>query len=81
MDALTWECEPFYRSTCWSPLAKGYREPLAQNPESGGICGFWSSEGMVIEKAEVGLWCVIKRTLLRTVTAIYSSFGGSEFQV
>ena len=35
----------------------------------------------MIKEAEVGLWYVIQRALLRTVTASYSSFGGREFQV
>ena len=50
--ASTRELRPFSRSTHWFPLTKGYREPLAKNPESGGTCGFCSSTGMVFKKAE-----------------------------
>ena len=56
VDALTQECEPFSPSTCWSLLAKGYRDSLAQNPESGGIRGSWSFGGKMIKEAKVGLW-------------------------
>ena len=34
----------------------------------------------MIKEAEVGLWYVIQRALLRMVTASYFSFGGSKFQ-
>ena len=50
--ASTRELRPFSRSTCWFLLTKGYREPLAKNPESGGTCSFCSSTGMVFKKAE-----------------------------
>ena len=35
----------------------------------------------MIKEADVGLWYVIQRALLHTVTASYSSLGGSEFRV